>query len=100
MKCLSVGRDYVTLKWVEPEFDGGAKIVGYIVERRERQNIQWLRCNFSNVSECHYTVSGLEQGGEYLFRVYVKNAAGSPSTFCEIEDFVRCEDSSLPPSVD
>ena len=46
LECLSVGRDYVTLKWVKPEFDGGAKIVGYIVERRERQNIQWLRCNF------------------------------------------------------
>ena len=55
----------------------------------------WLRCNFSNVSETFYTVSSLQEGSQYFFRVYAKNAAGSVSAAAELMDFVTCEDSSL-----
>ena len=98
LEVTSVGRDYATLK---PEYDGGAKITGYVVERKDSEkDSAWLRCNFSNVSECFYTVSGLIESHEYLFRVYVKNAANSVSANCEVRDFVTCEDSSVPPNVD
>lgn len=65
----------VLLSWVKPEYDGGAKITGYIVERRELPDSCWLKCNFTNLLDTYLEVTGLEEGKQYDFRVIAKNAA-------------------------
>ena len=97
-----IGKSYVDLKWSPPSYDGGAKITGYIVEKKEAGSPLWTRVNDYNVLDLEYTVISLIENQDYEFRVSAVNSAGkgepSPSTapvkVCEIAggqapDFVR-----------
>lgn len=75
---IDVTRDTITLKWEPPTRDGGSKIVAYSVEKRQG-GARWLRCNFIDISECQYTVSGLSPGDRYEFRIIARNAVGTVS---------------------
>uniref|UniRef100_A0A671UGG7 Titin n=1 Tax=Sparus aurata TaxID=8175 RepID=A0A671UGG7_SPAAU len=72
----AVTRTSVSLSWDKPEYDGGAKVSGYTIERRDLPEGRWTRCNFTNVPETHYDVTGLTENSQYDFRVIAKNAAG------------------------
>lgn len=101
-KVLKVGRNYVDLKWDPPVSDGGSRITGYIIEKREIGGAQWLKCNDYNVVDTEYTVINLIERGDYEFRVFAVNAAGKsdpsgctmPVKICEVQggekpEFVR-----------
>lgn len=42
---LKVGRHYADLKWEPPQSDGGSKITGYIVEKKEVGSAVWSKCS-------------------------------------------------------
>ena len=75
-QVVKVGRGYADLKWEPPRSDGGSKITGYLVERREVGSGYWIRCHEYNVTDTNLTISGLTDGHDYEFRVYAINAAG------------------------
>uniref|UniRef100_A0A8B9ZFJ8 Titin n=1 Tax=Anas platyrhynchos TaxID=8839 RepID=A0A8B9ZFJ8_ANAPL len=75
-EVTNITRTCVSLKWTKPEYDGGAKVTGYIIERREMPDGRWLKCNFTNVQETYFDVGGLTEDQRYEFRVIAKNAAG------------------------
>uniref|UniRef100_A0AAR2LTB3 Titin n=1 Tax=Pygocentrus nattereri TaxID=42514 RepID=A0AAR2LTB3_PYGNA len=60
----------------KPEYDGGSKVIGYIVEKKELPEGRWLKANFTNVIETEYTATGLAEDQKYEFRVIARNAAG------------------------
>uniref|UniRef100_A0A669QMY7 Titin n=1 Tax=Phasianus colchicus TaxID=9054 RepID=A0A669QMY7_PHACC len=67
----------VGLAWQEPESDGGSKIIGYVVERRDIKRKTWIVVT-DHAENCEYTVTGLQKGGvEYLFRVSARNRVGT-----------------------
>lgn len=66
----------MTLKWEEPYHDGGSKVTGYWIEKKERNNILWVRENKIPCFECYCNMEGLVEGLEYQFRVYAMNSAG------------------------
>lgn len=66
----------MTLKWEEPYHDGGSKVTGYWLEKKERNNILWVRENKIPCFDCYYKVEGLVEGLEYQFRVYAMNTVG------------------------
>uniref|UniRef100_A0A8C4XP77 Titin n=1 Tax=Falco tinnunculus TaxID=100819 RepID=A0A8C4XP77_FALTI len=70
----------VGLAWQEPESDGGSKIIGYVIERRDIKRKTWVMVT-DRAENCEYTVTGLQKGGvEYLFRVSARNrVVGKPS---------------------
>lgn len=90
-----VTRSSVSLSWMSPLYDGGSKIVGYIVERKP-YNVtgdgRWLKCNYTIVSENFFTVTALSEGEEYEFRVLAKNSAGVISKGSETTGPVTCKD--------
>lgn len=69
-------KNKVTLVWSKPKNDGGSKIIGYYVEALKLPGDNWMRCNTSsqNVPREEYTVSGLDEGAQYQFRVITKTA--------------------------
>lgn len=69
-------KNTVTLVWTKPKNDGGSKIIGYYVEALKVPEDTWVRCNTSsqNVPREEYTVTGLEEGAKYQFRVIAKTA--------------------------
>lgn len=87
-----VTKNSVSLAWQRPPYDGGSKITGYSVERREAPSGRWVKANFTNIIEMGFTVSGLTQDESYEFRVYAKNAVGSVSNPSLIAGPVTCVD--------
>uniref|UniRef100_A0A7M4F5X1 Titin n=1 Tax=Crocodylus porosus TaxID=8502 RepID=A0A7M4F5X1_CROPO len=75
-EVTNITRKCVSLKWAKPEYDGGAKITGYIIECRELPDGRWLKCNFTNIQETFFDVTGLTEDQRYEFHVIAKNAAG------------------------
>lgn len=86
-------RDSVTLQWDIPKRDGGSKIVAYSVERRQGRG-KWLRCNFTDISETQFTVTGLSAGDRFEFRVIARNAVGTVSPPSNSSGYIMTKDES------
>lgn len=88
-----VGRNYVDLKWDPPTSDGGSRILGYIIEKREVGSPNWVKCNDYNVVDCKFTAINLVENADYEFRVMAYNNVGrsepssctTPIKICETE---------------
>uniref|UniRef100_A0A8C2YF01 Titin n=1 Tax=Coturnix japonica TaxID=93934 RepID=A0A8C2YF01_COTJA len=78
-EAIIIKRSSITLQWTKPEYDGGSKITGYIVEKRDLPDGRWMKASFTNIIETQFTVSGLTEDQRYEFRVIAKNAAGAIS---------------------
>lgn len=91
--CIDVTRDSVTLQWDIPKKDGGSKIVAYSVERRQGRG-KWLRCNFTDISETQFTVTGLSPGDRFEFRVIARNAVGTVSPPSNSSGYIMTKDES------
>uniref|UniRef100_A0A672P2N0 Titin n=1 Tax=Sinocyclocheilus grahami TaxID=75366 RepID=A0A672P2N0_SINGR len=96
---MNITRTSVSLSWVIPEFDGGAKVTGYIVERRELPDGRWLKCNFTNLQETFFDVTGLMEDQRYDFHIIAKNAAGLLSEPSEGTGPVTVKDDVDPPRI-
>lgn len=91
-KVLKVGRNYVDLKWEPPASDGGSRITGYIIEKRDVGGALWVKCNDYNVMDTEYSVISLIEKADYEFRIIAVNAAGKsdpssctmPIKICEV----------------
>jgi hypothetical protein len=64
-----------TLNWKAPQYDGGLRITHYVVERRDISLTHWIIVS-SFCKETIFTVQGLAEGQEYLFRVMAVNENG------------------------
>ncbi|CAD7002819.1 unnamed protein product [Ceratitis capitata] len=68
--------DVVNLRWERPKLDGGSPITGYVVEHRRMGSPHWVRATPTSVSQCEVSISGLEPGWRYQFRVFAENIVG------------------------
>ncbi|PIK33974.1 putative titin [Apostichopus japonicus] len=64
------------VEWEPPTSDGGAPIIGYIIERKDQYSVRWARLNRVPVAGVKFTSSDLKEGLEYQFRVIAENEAG------------------------
>lgn len=78
------------LKWQAPSSDGGSLITNYVVEKRDVRRKTWQTVD-TTVKELKYTVSPLNEGSLYVFRVAAENAVGM-GEFYELEDAVLAKD--------
>uniref|UniRef100_A0A8B9VPB3 Titin n=1 Tax=Anas zonorhyncha TaxID=75864 RepID=A0A8B9VPB3_9AVES len=97
LEITSVSKDSITLCWARPETDGGNEISGYVIERREKTSLRWIRVNKKPVYDLRVKSSGLREGCEYEFRVYAENAAGL-SLPSQNTPLIRAEDPIFLPS--
>ena len=71
-----VDKTSATLTWTVPTKDGGSKITGYVVEKRERGRDRWVRINRTPVQETTLSITDLVEKNEYEFRVTAENKIG------------------------
>uniref|UniRef100_A0A8D2J9G9 Titin n=1 Tax=Varanus komodoensis TaxID=61221 RepID=A0A8D2J9G9_VARKO len=72
----AVTKDSMIVVWDRPASDGGSEILGYVLEKRDKEGIRWTRCNKRLISELRYRVTGLIENHDYEYRVSAENAAG------------------------
>ena len=65
------------LKWNPPTNDGGSKITGYIVEKKQIGSDFWIKSNQNYpVTDLECQITDLVENAEYEFRVKAVNKAG------------------------
>lgn len=67
----------VTLKWAEPESDGGAPISNYVVERCTAFSNRWVKASKAVSVDTSVTLIDLVEGTSYRFKVSAENEAGT-----------------------
>jgi hypothetical protein len=72
----SVGGDFVNLDWDKPEQDGGSRIKGYWIEKREVGLELWQRVNQYMHSATQFNITNLIEGRSYEFRIFAENDIG------------------------
>lgn len=90
MEVTNISKVDADLKWLEPSSDGGSPITNYVVEKRDVRRKAWQTVD-TTIKELKYTVTALNEGSLYVFRVAAENAVGT-SEFCELEDAVLAKD--------
>ena len=86
LEALGMTDTSLTLKWTEPESDGGSPITHYLVERRELGKKAWQKCGES--SEVMLEITSLKKEVSYHFRVFAWNAVGASPPFSPEEPIV------------
>lgn len=93
-KVVKVGKNYVDLVWEPPTNDGGARVTGYVIERREIGSPIWATCNSYNITDTSFTVINLTERSDFEFRIFAMNSVGksdasactTPVKVCEVAD--------------
>lgn len=97
LEVVSISRNNAELKWTAPERDGGSPVTNYIVEKRDVRRKGWQAVD-TTVKELIYTVTPLNDGSLYVFRVAAENAVGT-SEYCELVDSVLAKDTFSKPKI-
>uniref|UniRef100_A0A3Q1GFG1 Fibronectin type-III domain-containing protein n=1 Tax=Acanthochromis polyacanthus TaxID=80966 RepID=A0A3Q1GFG1_9TELE len=75
LQVSNVTADNCVLTWAPPADDGGAKIEGYVIEKRESSRLVWTNVA-SDLQVTQHKVTKLLKGNEYIFRVIALNKYG------------------------
>uniref|UniRef100_A0AAZ1XK71 Titin n=1 Tax=Oreochromis aureus TaxID=47969 RepID=A0AAZ1XK71_OREAU len=75
LKVTDVTAENCALSWAPPADDGGSKIEGYVIEKRESSRLVWTSV-VSDLQDTQYKVTKLLKGNEYIFRVMAVNKYG------------------------
>lgn len=67
--------------------------MAYNVEKRQGQG-RWLKTNFTDISECQFTVTGLSCSERYEFRVIARNVIGTVSPPSQSSGYIVVRDES------
>lgn len=94
-----ITKDSVTLSWTPPKRDGGARIKGYILQKRAKSDKNWSDVNEVLIHNTIHTVPHLKEGEEYNFRVIAVNEVG-PSEPSKPSPAVVVEEQPNKPKMD
>lgn len=88
----------ITMCWTRPRSDGGNEIKCYILERREKKSLRWVKVSSKRpITELRHRVTKLTEGNEYEFRVMAENGAGvGPAS--STSRLFRCREPTSAPS--
>ena len=73
----NITHDSVELTWLPPESDGGSPIKNYEIEYKPTNRSTWVKGGNVDGDVTAFTVTGLQDGTEYDFRVTAVNAEGT-----------------------
>merc|ERR1719369_169250 len=81
--------DTISLQWMIPESDGGAKVEEFIVERKEVGKKSWKQVGSS--SQTNIEIVGLKKDASYNFRIIARNSVGCSEPFIIEETFTAAK---------
>uniref|UniRef100_A0A1I8G362 Ig-like domain-containing protein n=1 Tax=Macrostomum lignano TaxID=282301 RepID=A0A1I8G362_9PLAT len=75
-EILDHNKTFVKIAYKPPRSDGGAPILGYIIERKEIKGTRWTKVTRDRVVELEFTDETVKENKEYEYRVTAVNKAG------------------------
>uniref|UniRef100_A0A8C3F649 Titin n=1 Tax=Chrysemys picta bellii TaxID=8478 RepID=A0A8C3F649_CHRPI len=99
VKVTDTSKTSVSLEWTTPVFDGGMEIIGYVIEMCKADLGEWHKVNAETCIATKYTVTDLEAGEHYKFRVSAVNGAGKGES-CEVPATIQATDRLSSPEID
>ncbi|XP_060705631.1 myosin binding protein Ca isoform X1 [Hemiscyllium ocellatum] len=76
VKIIGIGEDWCTAGWDIPKYDGGQPITGYLLERKKKTSMRWMKLNFEPLQETTFTATRMIEGCLYEMRVFAVNGIG------------------------
>jgi len=77
VEVVDVSRDGIALQWEPPRHDGGAPVIGYVLERAPAYSNRFVRlAQLPGAGATSYRDAGVHDGYEYEYRVCAENEAG------------------------
>lgn len=87
------------MSWEPPGSDGGSAIQYYILEKREKKTLRWIKVlSRRPITEPAHRVTNLTEGHEYEFRVMAINDAGI-STPSNTSVLIKCSEPTTVPTL-
>uniref|UniRef100_A0A671TUQ9 Titin n=1 Tax=Sparus aurata TaxID=8175 RepID=A0A671TUQ9_SPAAU len=96
-------KDNMVVEWKAPTNNGGSPILGYHLERKEKNSLLWTKLNKLLIPDTRFKTTELEEGIEYEFRVYAENIAGlSPVSKISVSTVARdpCDPPGTPEAIE
>ncbi|XP_032837334.1 myosin-binding protein C, cardiac-type-like isoform X4 [Petromyzon marinus] len=72
-----VGDDVCTATWEPPHYNGGAALLGYVVERKKLSSRRWMKLNVRPWAESSMRCERMVEGVAYQIRVCAVNPVGT-----------------------
>lgn len=82
------------IEWGIPESDGGAPIEGYVIAIKDVSKTMWMEVGQVGADDQKLTVKELQDGHEYLIRIFARNEIGL-SEALESDEGVKIANSKL-----
>lgn len=76
LELTAVTKNSITAVWRKPEYDGGSRVNGYVLEIAEKDTDKFFECARVKPTVTRHTINNLKQGVEYELRVRARNNAG------------------------
>ena len=70
-------KDSISLAWSRPVEDGGADVLGYLLEKQEEGAEEWTKVHEKTLRGTEHVATGLTTGKKYCFRVAGVNVNGT-----------------------
>lgn len=90
-EIMDATKTTICISWAKPKDDGGSRVTGYYVERREVSTEKWVRHNKTHITTTMYTLTGLIPDAEYVFRVVAQSDIGQSEPGA-VSESVVCKD--------
>ncbi|XP_077170416.1 myosin-binding protein C, fast-type isoform X2 [Paroedura picta] len=91
-----VGEDWAILVWEPPKYDGGMPVTGYLMERKKKGSMRWMKLNFEVYTETTYESTKMIEGCLYEMRVFAVNAIGVSQPSLNTKPFMPIAPTSEP----
>uniref|UniRef100_A0A8C8RXC7 Myosin-binding protein C, fast-type n=1 Tax=Pelusios castaneus TaxID=367368 RepID=A0A8C8RXC7_9SAUR len=96
VRVTSVGEDWAILVWDPPQYDGGQPITGYLMERKKKGSMRWMKMNFEVYTDTTYESTHMIEGVLYEMRVFAVNAIGMSQPSHNTKPFMPIAPTSEP----
>ncbi|XP_067830594.1 myosin binding protein Ca isoform X2 [Heptranchias perlo] len=96
VKVTGIGEDWCTVVWEHPKYDGGQPVTGYLMERKKKTSMRWMKLNFEPIAETTFTASRMIEGCFYEMRVYAVNGIGMSQPSISSKPFMPIAPTSEP----
>ena len=76
-RIVDTHADSISLAWSRPVDDGGADVIGYILEMQESGAEEWTKTHEKTLRTSEHVVPALSSGKKYCFKVAGININGT-----------------------